>query len=99
MSHRHRVQNPASSQRGVGGAKTESSTPITPAATATPRLLFTNAVTHRIQATDTLATIAEAYYGAQRHWRLIYEANRTLIGDDPNAIPVGAELMIPPLAE
>ena len=75
--------------------------PVTPppAATATPRLLFTNAVTHRIQATDTLATIAEAYYGAQRHWRLIYEANRTLIGDDPNAIPVGAELMIPPLAE
>lgn len=52
---------------------------------------------HRVEATDTLASIAKTYYGEQRHWRLIYETNRTLIGDDPNALPVGIELLIPPL--
>lgn len=54
---------------------------------------------HRVQATDTLAGLAKAYYGEQRHWRFIYEANRAAIGDDPNALPVGVELVIPPLPE
>lgn len=66
-----------------------------PEATATPRLLFTTALTHRVHAADTLATIAKQYYGNQGLWRLIYEANHALIGDDPNAIPIGAELVIP----
>lgn len=68
----------------------------TPEATATPRLLFTTPLTHRVNAADTLATIAKQYYGNQGLWRLIYEANRERIGDDPNAIPIGAELVIPP---
>jgi len=67
-----------------------------PAVTATPRLLFTTSTTHRVDASDTLATIAQQYYGSQALWRLIYEANRTLIGADPNAIPIGALLVIPP---
>lgn len=72
------------------------STAATPEATATPPLLFTTPLTHRVHASDTLATIAKQYYGNQGLWRLIYEANRALIGDDPNAIPIGAELVIPP---
>lgn len=67
-----------------------------PTATATPRLLFSTATSHRVSAADTLSTLAQQYYGTQRLWRLIYDANRTLIGDDPNALPVGAELIIPP---
>jgi len=59
-------------------------------------LLFTTPLTHRVNAADTLATIAKQYYGNQGLWRLIYEANREHIGDDPNAIPIGAELVIPP---
>ena len=51
--------------------------------------------THRIDATDTLASISQEYYGTQTLWRLIYEANREVIGDDPNVIPLGAELLIP----
>ena len=51
---------------------------------------------HRVTATDTLATIAQQYYGQQRLWTLIYDANRAVIGDNPNAIPVGVELVIPP---
>lgn len=74
-------------------------TAIAPAPSATPPPLLTTATTHRVKATDTLATIAKTYYGAQRYWRLIYEANRTLIGDDPDAIPIGAELVIPPLPD
>lgn len=52
--------------------------------------------THRITATDSLASIAQQYYGEQRLWTVIYEANRALIGDNPSMIPVGVELVIPP---
>jgi len=72
-------------------------TPTTVAvATPTPRLLFATDTIHRIAATDSLASIALQYYGEQRLWTLIYEANRAIIGDDPNVIPVGVELVIPP---
>lgn len=64
--------------------------------TATPLPLLITPRTHRVNAADTLATIAKQYYGNQGLWQLIYEANRNLLGDDPNAIPVGAELVIPP---
>lgn len=80
-----------------------------PAATSTPVILLLTTPTpaptavatdgstrHRVTATDTLATIAQQYYGQQRLWTLIYNANRAVIGDDPNAIPVGVELVIPP---
>lgn len=67
-----------------------------PEAAATPSPLLTAPLTHRVHAADTLATIAKQYYGNQGLWRLIYEANRELIGDDPNAIPIGAALVIPP---
>jgi len=72
-------------------------TSIQPNLTAIPTL--TSSLTHRVQATDTLASIAKAYYGEQRHWRIIYDANRTVIGDEPNALPIGVELLIPPLPE
>jgi len=85
-------------------APTATSTPLvlpsaersTPATTATPLRLFTTQITHRVDADDTLASIALRYYQDQSRWQLIYEANREIIGDDPNAIPVGAELVIPP---
>ena len=67
-----------------------------PTVTPTPRLLFTTTTTHIISATDSLASISQQYYGVQSLWRVIYEANRAVIGDDPNVIPVGAELVIPP---
>ncbi|MCE7986574.1 MAG: hypothetical protein DYG89_35830 [Caldilinea sp. CFX5] len=72
-------------------------TRVPPAPTAPPTT--TSSLTHRVEATDTLAGIAKAYYGEQRHWRIIYEANRSAIGDDPNALPIGVELLIPPLPE
>jgi len=63
--------------------------------TPTPRPLFATATTHQITATDSLASIAQQYYGEQRLWTLIYDANRAVIGDDPNVIPIGIEIVIP----
>ncbi len=43
-----------------------------------------------------LESIAEKYYGSKAEWRLIYEANRSRIGADPNRLKQGVVLIIPP---
>lgn len=43
---------------------------------------------------DTLSGIALRELGDARRWREIYEANRDVIGDDPNLIHPGQELVI-----
>jgi nucleoid-associated protein YgaU len=50
---------------------------------------------------DTYASLAQKYYGSSQepYWRLIYEQNKAIIGDHPNAIRVGMELVIPPLPD
>ncbi len=65
------------------------------AITPTPRPLSAAATTHQVRSTDSLTSIAQEHYGSQGLWRLIYDSNRTLIGDNPNIIPTGAELVIP----
>lgn len=45
---------------------------------------------------DTLATIAERFYGDPTLWRRIYDANRGTIGDNPDNVRVGTTLRIPP---
>lgn len=51
---------------------------------------------YSVQPGDTLAKIAAQFYGIDRAWGPIYDLNRTLIGDDPDRLPVGLELVIPP---
>ncbi len=50
---------------------------------------------------DTYASLAQKYYGRfdEPYWRLIYEHNKAIIGDHPNAIRVGLEIEIPPLPD
>ena len=48
---------------------------------------------------DTLSGIAKAYYGDPNRFRLIHDANRAALGNDPNAIREGMELLLPPLDE
>ncbi len=50
---------------------------------------------------DTYAGLAQKYYGRfdEPYWRLIYDHNKVLIGDHPNAIRVGLEIEIPPLPD
>lgn len=62
--------------------------------TATPAKIL---ATYQVQAGDTLATIAQQFYANQGLWPLIYEANKAVIGDNPNILVVGLELAIPAL--
>jgi nucleoid-associated protein YgaU len=49
---------------------------------------------HTVAKGDTLYALARRYYGEQRRWKDIYEANRSALGD-PNKIRVGQRLLIP----
>lgn len=51
---------------------------------------------YTVRAGDTLSRIAEAHYGEVGKWLVIYNANRTTIGWDPDRLKVGAQLRIPP---
>ncbi|MCH8823117.1 MAG: LysM peptidoglycan-binding domain-containing protein [Planctomycetes bacterium] len=52
--------------------------------------------TYRVKHGDSLSSIAGKYYGDETKWRIIYEANRDVIGNDPGALELGARLRIPP---
>jgi nucleoid-associated protein YgaU len=52
---------------------------------------------HTVVAGDNLSMISQKYYGTQTNWRLIYEANKQVIGDNPSLIRVGQVLRIPKL--
>lgn len=49
---------------------------------------------HVVSKGDTLYAIARMYYGDQRKWRDVYEANRSDLSD-PNMIRTGQRLVIP----
>ena len=51
---------------------------------------------YTVQEGDTLSAIAKKFYHDAAEYMLIYEANKDLIGEDPNLIKVGQELKIPP---
>ncbi len=54
---------------------------------------------HTVTGDDTLSHIALKYYGsaAKEKWMIIYEANKAVIGDNPNKIRSGQVLKIPEL--
>jgi len=47
---------------------------------------------------DSLRSVAERMYGDGEQWRVLYDANRQIIGDNPDALEEGISLLIPPLA-
>ena len=51
---------------------------------------------YSVRSGDTLSTIAQKYYQSGSRWRVIYDANRSAIGWDPNRLKVGTRLVIPP---
>lgn len=50
---------------------------------------------HRVGPGETLSSISLRYYGSSSGWRFLYQANNRVISN-PNQVPVGTELVIPP---
>lgn len=55
-----------------------------------------NDATFTVRSGDTLAKIAREYFGDVAKWKAIYDANRSVIGDDPAALKPGMKLKMPP---
>ncbi len=51
--------------------------------------------TYTVQSGDSLSKIAKSHYGDAGDWKRIYEANKTLIGANPDLIHPGQRLVIP----
>ena len=50
---------------------------------------------HTVLPGDTLSKIAQKYYGSASLWQKIYQANKAVIGANPNMIKPGQKLTIP----
>ena len=84
--------SPAPTSRGAdfgnvrsGGSSTA---PVTSPAGA-------QATSYVVKSGDSLSKIARRIYGDAKQWTRIYEANRELIGKDPDLIHPGQDLVIP----
>ena len=73
---------------------------ITPSQSSVPAVQ-TKGKLHTVASGETLSHIALRYYGSavKEKWMIIYEANKELIGDNPNIIRRGMELFIPDIDE
>ncbi|MEM0913042.1 MAG: LysM peptidoglycan-binding domain-containing protein [Planctomycetota bacterium] len=52
---------------------------------------------HTIQSGENLSSIAQRYYGKAARWRVLFNANRDILGNNPNAIRAGMVIAVPPL--
>lgn len=50
---------------------------------------------YEVKSGDVLGTISQQVYGTSKKWKKIYDANRDVIGDNPNTLAVGTKLRIP----
>ena len=66
-------------------------TPRTDTKTAAPK----KAKTYTVKRGDCLSAIARQVYGDANQWRKIYEANKSIIGGNPNLIFPGQTYTIP----
>ena len=53
--------------------------------------------TYTVVSGDSLSKIAQHHYGDAAKWHQIYEANKALIGTNPDLIEVGQVLTLPSL--
>jgi nucleoid-associated protein YgaU len=56
---------------------------------------------HTVASEETLSHIALKYYGhaTKPYYMLVYDANKRVIGDDPNSVKPGLVLQIPELPD
>lgn len=57
----------------------------------------TSATNYTVTPGDTLWELASRFYGNGNLWTIIYDANKKVIGPDPNTLRVGEVLTIPVL--
>jgi nucleoid-associated protein YgaU len=55
----------------------------------------TGGETYTVVGGDSLSKIAKKHLGSANRWKEIYEANRSVIGDDPDLIKPGQKLRLP----
>ncbi len=53
--------------------------------------------THTVVRGDSLSKIAKTYYGHAGKWKQLYEANKAVVGANPDLIKPGQILVIPDL--
>ena len=53
--------------------------------------------THTVAKGDSLSKIATTYYGSAGKWKQLYEANKAVVGANPDLIKPGQVLVIPDL--
>src|SRR5450759_4838618 len=58
----------------------------------------TPGTTYTVHAGDSLFSIAQKAYGNGADWPLIYDANKQVIGPNPNVLRIGEVLTIPTLS-
>jgi nucleoid-associated protein YgaU len=51
---------------------------------------------YEVQSGDTLLSISEQFYGDATQWQRIYDANKDVIGPNPDTLRIGMRLRIPP---
>jgi nucleoid-associated protein YgaU len=74
------------------GKSTTAPPPAAPPQPAPPPKV---ARTHTVVSGDSLSKIAKKYLGNANRWNELYEANRAVVGDNPNLIKPGQVLTIP----
>ncbi|MVN76550.1 LysM peptidoglycan-binding domain-containing protein [Hymenobacter sp. HMF4947] len=57
----------------------------------------TSGESYTVVSGDSLSKIAKNHYGDAAKWHQIYEANKAIIGSNPDHIEVGQELTLPSL--
>jgi 5'-nucleotidase len=94
------VTVPTPSPSPAGGAAIQPGTPaVPPPPSPSPSPSPSPAAageSYTVAEGDTLASIAERFYGDPSLWRRIYDANRSAIGENPDNVRIGTTLRIPP---
>ncbi|NUQ50043.1 MAG: LysM peptidoglycan-binding domain-containing protein [Phycisphaerae bacterium] len=87
---------PSGSPRSGAGAPESAAikpAPPPPDTSGDEVLAPSGARTYVVQKGDTLSSLARKFYGDQKRWKDIYQANKQLT--NPNKLPVGTKLIIP----
>ena len=67
--------------------------PKTPARPTTP--VPPGARSHTVADGESLSSIAEQYYGHEKHWTRVFDANTTTLSGDPDRLRIGMVLVVP----